>query len=71
MLQHLKTFMATYFENHADHTSTGSSLIRSQRINYNFLHSKLVIVQETFRKHIDALQLLLTFLQLGKFLLEN
>jgi hypothetical protein len=71
MLQHLKTFTETYFENHPDHTSTRKSFIKSRRVNYNFLDSKLVIVQETSGKHIDALQLLPTFLQLGKFLSEN
>ena len=71
MLQHFKSFLKNVYENHPDYTSTRSSPAKPRRTNYNFLHNQLVIVQETSGKHIDAVQLLPTFLNLGKFLTKN
>jgi hypothetical protein len=71
MLQHLKSFFNNFYQNHQDYTSTSMSLLKPRRTNYNFLDKKLVLIQETSGKHIDALQLLPTFLDLGKFLSDN
>jgi hypothetical protein len=71
MLQHLKSFLKNVYEIHPDYTSTRMSPAKPRRTNYNFLHNQLVLVQETSGKHIDALQLLPTFLNLGKFMTQN
>jgi hypothetical protein len=71
MLQHLKSYVRDVYENHPDYSSTRTSLVKPRRTNYNFLQRKLVLIQETAGKHIDALQLLPTFLNLGKFMTDN
>jgi hypothetical protein len=71
MLQHLKSFIDDFLQIHPDYTSTTNSLLRPRKVNYNFLDKKLVLVQETSGKHIDALQILPTFLNLGRFLTKN
>jgi hypothetical protein len=72
MLQHLKTFIKTFFETHADYTSTSNSLFfKLKKKNYHFSNNKLATLQETSGKHIDALQIIPNFLNLGNFFSGN